>query len=185
MSTSNTSVVSGSVATSTVTRLPRVSVIVPAFNAAQTIAKTLESLIAQTFAEWEAIVIDDDSADSTFRIADRMSDAEPRIRLVQGAQLGPAVARNAGISRARSEWLLFLNADQTIEPDFLARMMAAADDQSRLVYCGRDDAFALRAALVRRSLVQEIGSFDASATTSQDRDLWDRAARAGASVKVV
>ena len=85
-----------------------VSVIIPAFNAPKTIAAALGSVEAQTFQDFEIIVIDDGSTDGTFETARR---AAPRATVVRQANGGPAAARNAGISMARGRLVSFLDAD--------------------------------------------------------------------------
>src|SRR2546421_60897 len=107
-------------------RLPRVSVIVPAYNAQETLARTLDALIAQTYPNWEAVVVDDGSTDRTSALAQEYAERDERIRPVVGLKAGVSVARNSGVSRARAEWLLFLDADDLISGDYLQKMMAVA-----------------------------------------------------------
>src|SRR5215469_1740135 len=78
-------------------RVPQVSVIVPAFNRAETIATTLDSLIAQTFADWEAIVVDDGSTDATAAMVEGYASGDQRFRLLSQANAGVSAARNVGI----------------------------------------------------------------------------------------
>lgn len=89
----------------------RVSVIVPARNAEATIGETLESLQAQVFEDWEAVVVDDGSTDSTATLVDEMTRADSRIRLIRLASGGVSMARNAAIREARFDYLLFLDSD--------------------------------------------------------------------------
>ncbi|MGH2522485.1 MAG: glycosyltransferase family 2 protein, partial [Anaerolineales bacterium] len=186
-----------------------VSVIIPAYNAAETLAQALESLCAQTFGEWETIVVDDGSSDETAAIAGRFVAREPRIRVISQPHWGGSVARNTGLRLARFEWLLFLDADDWILPRHLERLTAAlqADPALDAVYCGwkrvtsdgaliyedygpeEDDLFEVfarrtpfppLAGLVRRTRVEAAGGFDPSFRTCQDWDFWQRIARAGA-----
>jgi len=75
-----------------------VSVIIPAYNAEATLAQTLESLLAQTFSEWEAIVVDDGSTDGTAAVVAGFARRDARIRSVSGPHQGVSAARSAGIA---------------------------------------------------------------------------------------
>lgn len=187
-----------------------VSVVIPAHDAAKTLAHTLESLLAQTHPGWEAIVIDDGSSDGTPQIARDFSGRDPRIRVIRQGCAGVSAARNAGIRMAREEWLLFLDSDDWLSPLHLERLTAvlAADPGLDAVHCGwnrvlpdgtqlersgdpslqgdlfevlsRRCCFAIHACVIRRALVQEVGAFDESMATCEDWDLWQRVARTGA-----
>src|ERR687891_679287 len=98
-----------------------VSVIIPAYDAAETIAETLESVLAQTSRNWEAVVVDDGSHDDTARIVENFTRREKRIRLIRQPNGGEAAARNSGIAAAKHDWLLFLDADDWIAPGYLER----------------------------------------------------------------
>jgi hypothetical protein len=186
-----------------------VSIIIPAYNAAETIANTLESLLAQTYPNWEAIVVDDGSADATAEIAKGFVDRDKRIRMITQPNGGESAARNAGIALARYDWLLFLDSDDWIMPSHLKRLTNALVSNPELdaVHClsarvahdgtlvfdnylppsgdmfstlARRAAFPINACIVRKSLVAAVGKFDISFRTSPDWDLWQRIARTGA-----
>ncbi|MBE3074896.1 MAG: glycosyltransferase, partial [Actinobacteria bacterium] len=91
---------------------PRVSVIMPAYNAAATIGSALESLASQTYRDLEVVVVDDGSSDATASIVERIaaSSAVP-VRLVSQPNAGRATASNRGINSARGEFLGFVDAD--------------------------------------------------------------------------
>ena len=91
-----------------------VSVIIPAYNAVETIADTLESLIAQTYPHWEAIVVNDGSSDATDEITREFVERDARIRMITQPNGGEGAARNTGIAQAQYDWLLFLDADDWI-----------------------------------------------------------------------
>ncbi|MEO1600078.1 MAG: glycosyltransferase [Pseudomonadota bacterium] len=97
---------------------PRASIVVPAYNAAGTITETLESLLAQTFADFEIIVVDDGASDNTVQVVDRFDD--PRIRIVCQTNRGLAGARNTGLYAARGAYVGFCDADDLWEPRKLA-----------------------------------------------------------------
>src|SRR4051812_18502377 len=89
--------------------MPQVSVIIPAFNAEATIAQAVRAVRQQTFGDWELIVVDDGSTDSTVQRAEAIDDC--RIRLIAASHAGAARARNLGIAHARGELITFLDAD--------------------------------------------------------------------------
>jgi glycosyltransferase involved in cell wall biosynthesis len=115
---------------------PTVSVIIPAYNAAGFVGRTLESLRAQTFADFEAIVVDDGSKDDTARIVQEIVDLDPRFRLIRQANGGVAAARNRAIEEARGRYLANLDSDDMWRPTFLERTLAA------LEAAGHDAVFA-------------------------------------------
>ena len=186
----------------------RVSVIVPARNAEATIGETLESLQAQVFEDWEAVVVDDGSTDSTATLVDEMTRADSRIRLIRLASGGVSMARNAAIREARFDYLLFLDSDDWDLPEHLARLTAEMASHPGLdaVYTGweyitaggecmviekfneQGDLFSklatscrfvIHSCLVRRAIVERAKGFDPAYTVCEDWDLWQRIARLG------
>ncbi len=105
--------------------MPRVSVITAARDAAPYLREALDSVFAQEFEDWEAVVVDDGSTDDTAAIARSYCD---RVRLVSNSSpLGPAGARNAGIGQARGELVATLDADDLWTPGFLAGQVGLYD----------------------------------------------------------
>lgn len=115
---------------------PLVSVIIPAYNAEAFVGRTLASLRAQTFADFEAIVVDDGSKDATAEIVQGVADADPRIRLIRQANAGVAAARNRALAEARGLYVANLDSDDLWRPQFLERTVAA------LAAAGEDAVFA-------------------------------------------
>lgn len=108
---------------------PDVSFIIAAFRAADTIARAIDSALAQEDVEVEVIVVDDASPDDTAAVVESMVD--PRIRLIRlPANRGPGGARNAGLDAARGDWVAILDADDTVRPGRLARMIARARSET-------------------------------------------------------
>jgi glycosyltransferase involved in cell wall biosynthesis len=101
--------------------VPEVSVIVPAYNAQRYIAKTLESVAAQTLPAWEIIVVDDHSQDATVKIVEEFAARDSRIYIRKQARSGVSSARNAGLSAAHpaARAVMFLDADDVLEPSAL------------------------------------------------------------------
>jgi glycosyltransferase involved in cell wall biosynthesis len=109
--------------------MPRVSVIVPAYNAASTIEPALASVLAQKYDDWEIVVADDGSTDDTQARAQR---ASPRVRVVGSPEnVGLPAARNLAIAHAQGELLALLDADDLWLPDYLESQVGAYDAAQR------------------------------------------------------
>ena len=106
---------------------PEVSIVIPAYNAAKFLPTAVESVLAQTFSNWELIIVNDGSKDSTLSVAQRFSD--PRIRVVDQPNQGVSAARNRGIADARGELIRFLDADDALEKENLALLRANLRDR--------------------------------------------------------
>ena len=103
---------------------PLVSVIIPALNASATLGRALDSVRAQTYSHWEAIIIDDGSSDDTVALVERRGD--PRCRVIRRfTRGGPSRARNDGIAAAKGALIALLDADDEWLPEKLARQVAA------------------------------------------------------------
>jgi glycosyl transferase family 2 len=103
--------------------VPAVSVITPAFNAAGFIRDTLDSIRAQTFDDWELLVIDDGSSDATVEIVEEYRERDRRIKLLRQENRGPSAARNEGMRNASGTFVTFLDSDDTWEPEYLASQL--------------------------------------------------------------
>lgn len=101
---------------SVATGMPRIAVVVPAYNAAATLGKALDSILAQTFPAHEVIVVDDGSADST---AEVMTAYTGKVHYIRQDNAGPSAARNRGVQEASAEWIAFLDADDWYLPERL------------------------------------------------------------------
>ncbi|MEO1323979.1 MAG: glycosyltransferase family 2 protein [Pseudomonadota bacterium] len=102
---------------------PTVSIIMPAYNASETIALSIESAQAQTLENWELIIVDDGSTDNTVQIASSLAAEDPRICVLERPNRGPSVARNKGASIAKANILAFLDADDFWAPERLSGMV--------------------------------------------------------------
>jgi glycosyltransferase involved in cell wall biosynthesis len=118
------------------TARPPVSILIPAFNAAPTLAESLASVQAQTFGNFEAIVVDDGSRDETAAIAEATRAQDPRFHLLRQANHGRAAALNTALSRARGQWIAFQDADDVWLPEKLERQMAllSADSSANFLF---------------------------------------------------
>jgi glycosyltransferase involved in cell wall biosynthesis len=105
-------------------REPRVTVVVPAWNTSSVLAEALDSIRAQTFRDFEVLVVDDGSTDDTARVAERYGAEDSRFRLICRSHAGVSSARNTAVAEARGEWIAFLDADDVWLPPKLDRQLA-------------------------------------------------------------
>lgn len=105
----------------------RFSVVVPAYNAQDTLAETLQAVLAQSCADWECVVVDDGSTDDTFAVAQRFADADQRFTVVSQENRGTGGAYNTGVRAARGDWITICSADDVLLPAHLATMAQAID----------------------------------------------------------
>lgn len=111
---------------------PAISVIVPAFNSSRTIAHCLDSITAQSWRDFEVIVVDDGSTDETCEIVEAYSD----IQLIRQKNAGPGAARNRGVQQARGRFVAFLDSDDLWQPHTLATFHEVAVASQALFISG-------------------------------------------------
>jgi GT2 family glycosyltransferase len=193
--------------------VPRVSIIIPAYNAERTILETIASLQQQTFTDFELIVINDGSTDGT--VARLESLEEPRLRVYSDLNGGLPVARNRGMARAKGEFLTFIDADDLWTPEKLADQVEALDNcpeagvayswtafidaQNRYLYAKTPVEFegdvyprllvenfiaSGSNILVRRAIAESAGQFDPTLKSAEDWDYYLRLAARCAFVRV-
>lgn len=95
-----------------------ISVIVPAYNSEMFIGKCIDSVLAQTYSNWELIAVDDGSRDNTFGILKKYAEVDSRIRVIHQENQGPGIARNTGIAEAKGNYVVFIDSDDYIEKDY-------------------------------------------------------------------
>jgi Glycosyl transferase family 2 len=105
--------------------LPAISVLTPAFDVARFVGTAVDSVLAQSFADWEMVVVDDGSRDGTAEAVGARRD--PRLRVMRQENQGVSAARARAFAAARGEAVLFLDADDWLAPDALARLQAALE----------------------------------------------------------
>jgi glycosyltransferase involved in cell wall biosynthesis len=119
--------------------MPRISVIIPCYNGEAFVAEALQSVQAQTFSDWEAIVVDDGSTDRSAKVVGEVADRDARIHLHRQANGGVCRARNAGYRQAApsSEYVLFLDADDRLRRRMLETLAAYLDAHPEIgvAYC--------------------------------------------------
>lgn len=188
---------------------PLVTVVIPTYNDAGFLREALQSLCAQNFSDWEAIVVNNYSEDDTILVVESFSD--PRIRLENFSNNGViAASRNTGIALARGCYIAFLDSDDTWYPDKLTRCIPYFDKGADLVchglrtigdhesdmYCGpqqratfdalldKGSCITPSATLVRKEILESVGCFseDPSIVTAEDYHLWLKLAKVGISM---
>lgn len=115
--------------------MSKVSVVMPCYQNARTLAQTVQSIRSQSFEDWELIAIDDGSSDGTGELLDAFAAEEGRMRVIHQPNAGVSAARNAGMDAASGEWLCFVDADDYIEPHALQTMLALTDEMTDIACC--------------------------------------------------
>lgn len=133
--------------------MPLVSVIIPCYNAARFLRDTLASVFAQTDVELQVLVIDDGSTDDSAEIVTREF---PQVELIRTENRGASHARNTGLDCARGEYIQFVDADDVLAPDKIARQLAVLQDGGADVVYG-DWAYLLRRADGTETIVPAAG----------------------------
>ena len=113
------------------------SVVIPAYNVEAYLDECLGSVVAQSFGDWEAIVVDDGSTDGSAALAETWARKDNRFRILKQTNQGLSSARNAGMHLAQGEYLLFLDGDDWLEPHALQILADAAQDEDVLCFGGR------------------------------------------------
>jgi len=181
--------------------VPLVSVIIPTYNRAGQVAEAVASVAAQTFRDFEILVVDDGSTDDTFEVLAALEGVRVLRHL---RRRGVAAARNLGAAEARGEWLAFLDSDDLWLPEKLARQMAYLEARPGLLWCQTDETWVRQgvrvnkpashrkvggriflrslerclvspsAVVLHRQLLADHGGFDADLPAAEDYDLWLR-----------
>ena len=126
--------------TSSASSSPRVSVVLPVYNAQEYLPRCLDSILAQSLKDMELVCVDDGSSDDSPAILRAYAEEDLRMRVVTQENAGPGAARNAGLRLARGEYLSFLDADDFFEPSMLKRAYARARrKKAQLVVFAADD----------------------------------------------
>lgn len=102
-----------------------ISVIIPVYNVATYLDRCIQSVIDQTYADWECVLIDDGSKDQSGLFCDRWQQKDSRIRVIHQQNYGASVARQVGIAASKGEYISFIDADDIVESDYLERLYTA------------------------------------------------------------
>ena len=106
---------------------PLVSIIVPVYNAQNSVARCLESICGQTYQELEIIVLNDGSTDDSLTVCNQFCAKDPRVTVVDKENEGLSITRNVGMRLAQGKYLQFVDSDDHLAPDFTQRMVTAAE----------------------------------------------------------
>ncbi len=112
-----------------------VSIITPLYNGERFVRQTIESVLAQTYARWEMIIVNDGSKDNSEQIALSYSEKDSRIRVFSQPNSGSASARNHGISEAAGRYMVFLDADDYWDSTFLEEQLRFMQDKNAKIVC--------------------------------------------------
>ena len=121
-------------------RQPRVSIVIPVYNAEKYLDRCIESAVNQIYKETEIILVDDGSTDSSFEICTKWAEKDRRIKVIHKPNEGAGFARNAGLDAATGDYVLFVDSDDYILPETVHKCVeAAVRDNSEIVLYGRAD----------------------------------------------
>lgn len=113
-----------------------ISIVVPVYNAGKYLHDALESILKQTYPYFEAILVNDGSTDNSKEICHEFTEKDRRFRLINQKNSGVSAARNAGIDRAKGEWIAFMDADDLMTPDCLAILWNTAKQTKTKITVG-------------------------------------------------
>jgi glycosyltransferase involved in cell wall biosynthesis len=184
---------------------PKVSVIIPAYNAERTIRETINSVLEQTFFDFELIIINDGSTDNTLQLVNEVKDS--RLRVYSYSNAGLSMARNRGITHAKGEYISFIDADDLWTSDKLEMQVQALeksptsgvayswtmcmDNSGKVFYPGVIANFQGNVyshllisnfiasgsnVLIRAEAIKSVGEFDITLKSCEDWDYWLRLA---------
>lgn len=121
--------------------MPKISVIIPVYNTEKYLQRCVDSVLAQTFTDYELILVDDGSKDSSGGLCDENARKDNRIRVFHQKNQGQAAARNFGVSQARGKWICFIDSDDVIHPQMLEVLYKAIQTHKvRISVCGSLEA---------------------------------------------
>lgn len=112
--------------------IPKISCIVPVYKVEKYLPECIESIIAQTFKDWELILIEDGSPDFSGKICDAYATSEKRIKVIHKKNEGVSVARNVGLANATGEWITFIDSDDYISPNFFSGLYKVLLENSNI-----------------------------------------------------
>ena len=193
--------------------MAKISIIIPAYNAQKYIKQTIQSVLQQTYTDWELIIINDGSTDGTLEEVSNFSDS--RLKIFNFPNAGVAISRNRGMSQASGEYIAFLDADDLWTSDKLISQLSALqanpeaavayswvdyiDESGKFLYAGihtRVNRNSYEQLLVRNILengsnplikteaCRDVGNFEQSLTPAEDWDFYVRLAKKYAFVNV-
>ncbi len=122
--------------------MPKISIITPAYNCEKYLPEAVESVLSQTFTDWELLIIDDRSKDNTYRCMKKLAEKDKRIRIFQNeTNMGAAATRNHGVRLAKGEWIAFLDGDDLWRKDKLKKQLTTAEENPEASFLFTGSAF--------------------------------------------
>lgn len=117
--------------------MPLVSIIVPVYNVERFLTRCIESILAQTYSDFELILVDDGSTDHCPEMCDQVACADKRVRVIHKQNGGLASARNSGLNAARGEYILFCDSDDYVSRYWCENMMRqVCAEKDNYIFCG-------------------------------------------------
>ena len=108
--------------------LPKISIIVPVYNAEKYLKKCLDSILANQYNEWECILVDDGSRDTSLSICNQYAEKDSRFKVFHQENAGASSARNVGLYNAKGEYVTFIDADDWVSPNYLSSIEKSKSD---------------------------------------------------------
>lgn len=134
-------------------KMCKLSIIVPVYNGEKYIKKTIDSILDQTFENFELILINDGSTDRTREILEECKERDKRLRVIHQENSGPGAARNVGIREARGEYIGFVDGDDCIDKKMYEKLLdVAVDNKIEMAMCGYTEISAQDEVIVRSNL---------------------------------
>lgn len=180
---------------------PTVSIIIPTYNRERWVVESVESIFAQSYSDYELIVVDDGSTDNTYKV---LSPFKSKIRYIFQPNSGPALARNTGIYLSRGEWITFLDSDDLWEKRKLEKQIKKLKEEPWFKVCYTEEKWIRNgkrvnpgkkhakysgwiyqnclplciispsSVMIHRSVFKRVGYFDPLLSVAEDYDLWLR-----------
>lgn len=116
--------------------MPKISVIVPVYNTEKYLNRCIDSILAQTFTDFELLLIDDGSKDSSGTICDEYAAKDARVRVFHKENGGVSSARNLGLDNAKGEWIAFVDSDDWVKDRYLSAFISKCDDSTQMMIQG-------------------------------------------------
>lgn len=114
-----------------------ISIIVPVYKSEETLARCVDSLLAQTEPDVEILLVDDGSPDQSLAVCEQYAEKDQRVRVIVKANGGVSSARNAGLTQAKGEYVLFVDSDDYVHPDLCRRLLQTMEyEKADMVICG-------------------------------------------------
>ena len=182
-------------------RRPKISIVVPTYNRSRLVCRAIDSVLAQDYRNFELIIVDDGSNDTT---ATRLAEYKGRIHVIRQANQGVSAARNTGISAATGEYIALLDSDDEWLPQKLSHQINFFNDHPEAVICQTEEIWIRNgvrvnpknrhkkhsgmifektlplclvspsAVMIRKTVFDSVGKFDESLPACEDYDLWLR-----------